>query len=369
MPQVARPAPSDGDVLALTLDAVLSCAAQLIVKSLRRCPAEAHGFCSVPAAAPALSAVTTARRLAETVSRKLGRWLERLARGGERWSVAWRYDTGQSLLHQHSASFAVLPDDGSRYYADPFPFQRDGRTFIFVEEFCLSSGRGRISVTEIDGDGRPSVPRPVLEEPHHLSYPFVFAHEGDVWMIPEAGESGRVSLYRAAEFPYKWRHEAVLIDGIAAYDATLLRHHKHFWLFVCERIWHSSSWDILNLFHADQLTGKWTPHERNPVLCDALLSRPAGATFTFNGKTVRPVQDCSERYGGSINLCSLDQLDEATFHQTMLGRIDCGAEGCHTYNYAAGLEVIDVFGPSRRGGTVTARFTPVSSPPTRVTPS
>jgi hypothetical protein len=188
----------------------------------------------------------------------------------------------------------------------------------------------------------------------------VFEHEGEVWMIPEAGESRSIPLYRAEQFPYKWKREAVLIDGIDGYDATLLQREGHFWLFVCERVWNSSSWDILSLFHSESLARNWAPHDQNPVLFDAMLSRPAGAFFEHNGRVIRPVQDCSRQYGGAIPLCSLDALDKATFRQTLIGRIHCQPHGCHTYNSTSGFEVIDVFGRARDRNNVTATFAPIA---------
>src|SRR5581483_9064056 len=224
--------------LGLTLDAALSCAARLIGKTVgRTIEASALSPRAITRSLPAAGTVSAGLRLAQVLTRKLGLLLDRLARGGKRWAVGWRVaDQRRTLLHQHTASFAPLPDDGRRYYADPFPFHWNGRSFIFVEDFSFDTGRGSIAVSEIT-DGRAGTPRTVLEELHHLSYPFVFAHKNAIWMIPEAGESGRVSLYRAVEFPDKWALESVLIDRIEGYDATLMQHGDRFWLFVCGRVW------------------------------------------------------------------------------------------------------------------------------------
>ena len=67
-----------------------------------------------------------------------------------------------------------LPDDRSRFYADPFPIEHDGRTFVFVEDFAHALGYGVISAVEFGADGPLGAPRPVLDIGTHLSYPFVF---------------------------------------------------------------------------------------------------------------------------------------------------------------------------------------------------
>jgi hypothetical protein len=256
--------------------------------------------------------------------------------------------------------FCMKPDDGHRYYADPFPFRHDGRNFVFVEEFPYATGRGCISVFEIDAAGNASTPRPVLEEAHHLSYPFVFELDGEIWMIPEAGEARGVYLYRAEQFPYKWKREACLIGDIEAYDTTMLRDGGRFWLFLCERAWNSTGWDTLSLFHSDSLTGTWLPHSCNPVLLDATLSRPAGAIFSHRGAQLRPVQDCSRLYGGAVPLCRIDELGPQEFRQTEVGRIHAGEWACHTYNRQGSIEVVDVFGRMRGLTSLPAFFAPAT---------
>ena len=94
----------------------------------------------------------------------------------------------------------------------------------------------------------------------------------------------------------------------------------------------------------------------NPVLLDATVSRPAGALFKRSGKTFRPAQDCSRIYGGAISVCRVDRLSESGFCQTVTGRIEADALGCHTYNRRSGLEVLDVFGAAHRSKTVTAYY-------------
>lgn len=50
-----------------------------------------------------------------------------------------------------------------------------------------------------------------LDEPWHLSYPFVFEHGGQMYMVPEGSKSGALRLYKATKFPLDWAQEQVLI--------------------------------------------------------------------------------------------------------------------------------------------------------------
>ena len=368
----ARPAapwsahPVTDHVFARSLDYTLSCAVGLIVKAATTpVPSSDISFRARGQSSPLPRVMwAAALQTTGTIAGKVAKYVKNLVAGDRGWSVAWRFDPSYTLLDRRAATFLVLADDGNRYYADPFPFRTNGRDFVFVEDFSYASGRGCISVASIEG-GVASTPVPVLEEPHHLSYPFIFTHANHVWMIPESGEARGVYLYRAEQFPYRWKRETCLIEGIEAYDATLLRHAGRFWLFVCERICNSSSWDSLSLFHADSLTGPWLP-AHNPVLFDAMMSRPAGAIIQRHGHQIRPAQYCLREYGGAVPLCRVDRLEPDDFSQVLIGTIHCGPRGCHTYNNDSGLEVIDVFG-RKSGNEVPAFFDPlIEQMPTKI---
>ncbi len=362
-PVSARPAMSDRQVVMRALDGVLSRAAELVIKAIDE-PPDIPAFndngpplpiatLHTPAFPAAMAHVT--RVLTGKVIRRIGE----IATGGNTWAVAYRFDEERPLFDQGRAAFHVLHDDMRRYYADPFPFQHDGRYFIFVEDFPFETQRGCISVATLDRNGSISPPRIVLEEPHHLSFPYVFKHNGQIWMIPESADAGRIDLYRAEDFPRRWKREGSLLEGLAAYDATLLRHDDRFWMFASLGRWQSTSWDNLSIYHADDLFGPWTPHAQNPVLLDAMRCRAAGAPFPRNGRILRPVQDCSRIYGGAITLNRVDSLSAKGFRQTEIGRIDCGTPGCHTYNRHGDLEVLDIFAPTRGPTEITATYTPI----------
>jgi hypothetical protein len=360
-PWTARPAGADREVFAAGLDSALSCVVALILKALRDEIGSAASAVPRPrTAVPSLGALSALAWATGTVASKAVRFLDILARGGRTWGIGWRFDDSSSLLDKGEATFRVLAGDAGSYLADPFPFQYQRRDFIFVEQYLYAKNRGCIAVVTANRDGTAGAPQIVLEEPHHLSYPFVFEQDGQIWMIPESGAARNVSLYRAVEFPYRWTREACLIAGIEGYDTTLLRHGGGFWFFVSPRLWRSTSWDVLSLYRAESLIGPWTPHAANPVLIDATLSRPAGAFIRRGGRTLRPVQDCARGYGGAVTFCQIEALGLSEFAQTPVGRIRSGTFGCHTYNRRSGLEVIDLFGRIRSLRDVTASYRPLA---------
>ncbi len=253
----------------------------------------------------------------------------------------------------------MLPDDGRRFYADPFPLAVDGTTHVFVEEFPHATGKAIISAVRFGPDGPEGPPVPVLEEPHHLSYPFVFARAGSVWMVPESSAAGTVDLYRATRYPGGWVKEATLLSGVVASDATLLEHGGRWWMFATVRDapvgappGSGCHHDALYLWSAPDFRGPYAPHPANPVLVDPSFARPAGRIVARDGVLIRPVQDCAHGYGRALSLARIDRLDPEGFAQTILDRIEPGPAwpgSClHTLNTGGGIECIDGSGRASR---------------------
>lgn len=216
---------------------------------------------------------------------------------------------------------------------------------LFVEDYEHRLGKGVVSVVEMGREGPIGRPEPVLEQPGHLSYPFVFERDGSVWMIPENVSAGAVDLYRSTNFPGGWVHEATLISGIVASDATLLERDGRWWLFATVRDAGGAFSDALYLWSAPDFRGPWTAHRRNPVLVDIASARPAGRFVERGGVLYRPVQDCRTGYGGALGIARVDRLDDDDYAQTVETILRPGREWpgrrLHTLNCAGGFEFID----------------------------
>ncbi|HEY4202430.1 MAG TPA: hypothetical protein VGM83_17910 [Devosiaceae bacterium] len=287
-----------------------------------------------------------ARGIAGRLSHKL-----RMGRRPFYWQVAYRLIDGPGVAETgrlDGEKFTVLPDDGARFYADPFVIAQDGRHYLFVEEFPYATRKGVISVAELGADGRFGVPRLVLEEAHHLSYPQVFAHEGAVYMIPESSGGHEVVLYRAEQFPDRWVRDTVLLEGLDFNDATLLETGGRFWLVGTQRYGQGSASDTMAVYAAPSLRGPWSAHALNPVAIDHSATRPGGALISRNGRLVLPVQNGSESYGGGLGLMELALLDDGAVVFTTPEPVRAGPAwdraGIHTLNRVGRLEVVDSAG-------------------------
>jgi hypothetical protein len=289
-------------------------------------------------------------RTAKNVASAAARAAYQLCCHGSHWRVGWRFvERGNDVWTRRDLSGAhwnVLADPVDHFYADPFPLTWQGRNYLFLEDLDHKTEKGIISAVAFDETGRPGPTMPVLEEPWHLSYPFLIERNGQIFMIPESSANRDIALYRAVEFPLKWERHAVLVEGVEAADATIIEHDDMLYMFAVVRDGVGGYSDTLAIWSAADLFGPWQPHPGNPVLIDDRTARPAGNFVRQNGALYRPVQDCRHAYGGALSFMKVTRLDREGFAQQSEGTISGGGQDwpgtrLHTLNYNGRLETID----------------------------
>lgn len=348
---MARPMLSDGLWLVRASNEMLAGAISLVEQSVARFFAGALTPVEAPPPSPPVAGFLRhylphlARNLVARSGRKLAR------RRPFYWQTAFRRIDGAEIAATaaiEGAAFTTLGDDGQRFYADPFVIERGDQTYLFVEEYPYALGKGVISVATLGADGRFGVPRVVLEEPYHLSYPQVFARGDEMFMLPESGGARRLVLYRTVAFPDQWEVDSVLMSDIDINDATLLERHGRYWLFGTQRRGLGSASDTLMVFSAPALRGPWSPHKLNPIAIDRSAARPGGAFIERGGRTFLPVQDGQKSYGGGLGLAELLRLDDEAVVLAAPVPIRPGGawarRGIHTLNRTARIEVVDSAG-------------------------
>lgn len=329
-------------------DNVFAKASEFLVRGLRDLHREGPAYLDRAQAAPQpascemVSDTVSALRMATRVAQRA---VEKLATV-EQWSLAFRFAPEEPWTGS-LAGFTRLTPPGDGFWADPFPIQRGGKSYVFFEELPRAGGRAHISVIEVDRVGRASSPMRALERDYHLSYPFLVEDGGRLYMVPESAENRTIELYRCIDFPGKWRLERVLLDDIFAADATLHRHAGRWWMFANMAANGAEIHDELHVFTSDSLAGEWKPLASNPVKSDARGARPAGRLFVQDGRLYRPAQICAPIYGTGIALQRVTRLDADGFEEEEERRIlptpGEGVLGLHTMNRAGDLSVTDAF--------------------------
>lgn len=295
-----------------------------------------------PASAELLHGLVTLGR------RIMRRGLQKLCTA-DHWFIAYRF--GAVGWNGDAGAFIRLQPPVDRLWADPFPLYRNGRYFLFFEEVRYAGGKGHICAVELDRSGACSQPVKVLEQDHHLSYPFLIERQNELFMVPEAGASQSIDLYRCIRFPDLWRFEKSLLQGFRWADATFHHDGERWWMFVVIGAPATELFDELHLFHARDLLGDWQAHPANPVKSDVRGSRPAGRLFMHQGALCRPAQICTPLYGSGVAIARITRLTPECYTEQETEEIFPAAGqnvlGIHTINRSGDLNVVD--GWQRRG--------------------
>ncbi len=237
--------------------------------------------------------------------------------------------------------FQWIESPKGHFWADPFLFEWQGKTYLFIEDYIYGRKKGILAVAPLD-DPAKLVFEPCLEEPFHLSYPAVFASGDQIYMIPETCEAGEIRLYVAERFPHRWKLVKALLP-LPAVDTTPWFDGERWWLFVttCE----AEHCPSLLLFSSPTLEGEWRYHPANPLSGDLKDVRNAGAIFRAGGRLYRPSQSARDAYGSSFTLHEIVRLTETDYEERPVSTTKAAGLpniiGTHTYGRTAAWEVID----------------------------
>ena len=265
--------------------------------------------------------------------------------------LGWRERWGISVLRARWDQAALwqsteVPAPNGRFWADPFLCTRNGRKFCFVEDFVYKSGKAHITALEIRGT--EVVDHGVaLAEPFHLSFPFLFQHQGELYMCPEAGKSGQIRVYRCTEFPLKWELEKILMEGVSAADTMLFQKTGKWWMLtsIDESGAHDHCSELF-LFSSDSpLSATWVPHPQNPIRIDSCGGRNAG--LIIERDRIFRLAQCQgfDRYGHSLRVHEIRELSESRYVEEPVATIGPGFRnglvGTHHLSTDGNTTVID----------------------------
>lgn len=263
----------------------------------------------------------------------------------QHWRIALRVgqDTPDLAVAPDMTGFEWVESPRGHAYADPFLIVREGRTWLFFEDFVRSERRGVLACAEVSRDGRLGPSTAILESEGHLSYPYVFFDGDQAFMIPESGGDGVVRLYRATHFPLGWEPVAELYHD-AAVDTSVWQQDDRWWFFTTLREPRGGA-SMLMLFSSESLTGEWDSHPMNPISLDVRDARGAGHIYRRDGRLIRPSQDCSVTYGYSFSLNEILTLSRTGYAERRLVTLDPswsrGLAATHTYTRAGPIEATD----------------------------
>ena len=206
-----------------------------------------------------------------------------------------------------------VSDVRAAFVADPFMLHVDHAWYMFFEVMNKVTGKGEIGLAVSEDGRRWSYEQIVLREPFHLSYPYVFEWERQIYMIPETHRAKSVRLYKAVAFPKRWELVGTLLRGEHPSDASVFFLKNMWWLFL-ELAGPPLFAGHLRLFYADRLMGPWLEHPKSPIVAgDPRIARPAGRVLTFPDRAIRYTQDCYPDYGTCVRGFEITDLTPISY--------------------------------------------------------
>ena len=262
----------------------------------------------------------------------------------DRWGVACMFTENweSSVL----SSSNIIANPPYRFLADPFVFRHGDLDVCFAEDYDFRTNRGKISVFKISGDKYEELGS-ALDEPFHLSYPFIFTADNELYMCPETGEIREIRLYKCTEFPIRWSFHKTLIKDIPAVDTNIFFFKDRWWLLT--NIDSSEIGELcseLHVFYSDTFdSDAWTPHAKNPVIFDSQRARNGGF-FRDDEKLLRVFQRQGfDQYGESMGIAQIKDLGTETYCEETVSIIEPDFApkiiGTHSFSYYNGLLAID----------------------------
>lgn len=229
-----------------------------------------------------------------------------------------------------------VTDIRAGFVADPFIIKKEGIWYMFFEIMNKDTKQGDIGLASSHDGFHWHYDKVVLDEPFHMSYPYVFEWQGEYYMIPETSKAKSVRLYKAADFPEAWSFVKTLLERPHD-DPSILYHDEKWWLFT------AVGYDTLCLYYADDLLGPWIEHPKSPIILgNASIARPGGRILKLNNRIFRYTQDDEPFYGRQVRAFEITNLTPDSYEEKAVSAEPIVAASGAGWN-AKGMHQVDPF--------------------------
>lgn len=254
------------------------------------------------------------------------------------------------LFNRDKSKEAVLinEEDGRYWGADPFLYEYKGVTYLFYEQYDRKNKKGRIVYRILQENMTVSRAQVAIEENYHMSFPFIFSFDGEIYMIPETSNAAALYVYRAKQFPQSWERYKRLLT-ITSVDTIMVKVTKD------ELILHTSVGDSCSVEnYLIRLNPMFEVVEKRKIKSESDYgNRNGGALIKRADNVYRVGQDCSNGdYGKGLLIYKSNDIENEEEIQYLsvndflsFNAIEKSAKqycGIHTYNESKKFSVIDL---------------------------
>ncbi len=205
----------------------------------------------------------------------------------------------------------------NHFLADPFVWTKDNRTICFVEDFDYGQNIAWISAIEIFEDNSYKMLGEVIKEEFHLSFPYLFSYEDQLYMIPESTQEGTIRLYKCIDFPLKWEYQYNLMENVKTADTMIFAHENRWWLFTnMSTEGNDDQAAQLFAFYSDSpLSTNWIAHKQNPLVFHSDYGRNGGILFDKTTPIRGRQKQAFNVYGAGLSIAKITKLSPSQYQE------------------------------------------------------
>lgn len=228
------------------------------------------------------------------------------------------FKSNYSEIIQNKTDRLKIKKNQVHQIADPFLIKYENDIWLFYEEkrvrqkgliksLCLTNQNSKIHNVDFN-----------LQHKIHMSYPFVFYDNQQLFMIPESVELGEIGLYRCISFPNSWVKVKTIIEGNFV-DTSIYEESGVYYLFTTEKVVKNGNFDyVLRLFYARSIVDAFKEHPASPIKVGRKFGRSGGAVVNLGNQRFRFSQDCSRSYGRELAQFRITKLNIKEYQEELI---------------------------------------------------
>lgn len=231
------------------------------------------------------------------------------------------------------------------WIADPFIlFVNDESISIIAEQ--LYKGVGRLVLLDVDlASMEIKRLKVILQLPTHLSFPYIWQENGNIFIMPENVESGNLRIWKYNAEKEILEDPKVVIDEQLE-DSQLCKIGNKYYIMGVKYV-HNDYFMCtkhLEIYSADSLFG---PYSHLQTIDNELrLERGAGMIWHEGDTIIRPAQNCENGYGTNLLFYRMKLQEDGTFSENLEyeyypDKNHPRSRAFHTFNEKDGYVVVD----------------------------
>jgi len=271
---------------------------------------------------------------------------EKLIGKQEKWGVAFTKGPWRNSIMRRGTR---IKNPKNHFFADPFIITKNNKTICFVEDYDSQKKKGHITAIEILDKKNYEVLGTVIEEDFHMSFPYIFEYENELYMVPETVEAQSIRLYKCLEFPMKWTYQKDVMSHTSAVDTMIFELDGRWWLLtnMAENQYRDHCCRLMAYHSNAPLSGEWTPHQANPLVFDSAIARNGGILNLQNAPIRVRQKQGFDAYGVAMTLAKINEITESSYNEEQITEITPDffprIKGCHHMHSNDEYTVYDYF--------------------------